>query len=247
MLTADRLAALRPTGGHRTLAERAFATLHEAIVTGVLAPGERLPIEDLAEVLEMSPMPIREALRQLDSVGLVENIPHRGARVTELSIDDLREVYEARLALEPLAVRHAAENFTDADAQQAADRLADHVRASKQRALGPIWTTHTAFHFALYEAANSRWMLRLIHPLWESSERYRFAMLPVRLNLDKRRLEHERILQACIDHDPDRASIELHNHLARTANMIAGQMGGSSDELFELLPEGAKRAKAAVG
>jgi len=247
MLTADKLAALRPAGGHRTLAERAFATLHEAIVTGALAPGERLPIEDLAEVLDMSPMPIREALRLLDSVGLVENIPHRGARVTELSIEDLREVYEARLALEPLAVRHAAENFTDEDAQRAADRLADHVRASKQRTLGPIWTTHTAFHFALYEAAKSRWMLRLIHPLLESSERYRFAMLPVRLNLDKRRLEHERILQACIDHDPDRASIELHNHLARTANTIAGQMGGSSEGLFELLPEGAKRAKAAVG
>ncbi len=245
MPSAEKLSALRPAGGHRTLAERAFATLHEAIVTGVLAPGERLPIEELAEILEMSPMPIREALRLLDSVGLVENIPHRGARVTELSIGDLREVYEARLALEPLCVSHAAENFTDEDAQQAADRLADHVRASKQRALGPIWSTHTAFHFALYEAAKSRWMLRLIHPLWESSERYRFAMLPVRLNLDKRRLEHEQILQACIDHDPDRASIELRNHLARTANMIAAQMGG--EELFELLPGGAKRAKAVVG
>lgn len=245
MLTTDKLAALRPVGGHRTLAERAFATLHEAIVTGALAPGERLPIEELAEILEMSPMPIREALRLLDSVGLVENIPHRGARVTELSIGDLREVYEARLALEPLAVRHAAENFTDADAQHAADRLAEHVRASKQRALGPIWASHTAFHFALYDAANSRWMLRLIHPLWETSERYRFAMLPVRLNLDQRRLEHERILEACIDHDPDRASLELHNHLARTANMVAAQMGG--DELFELMPGGAEPEKAAVG
>ena len=247
MPSAEKLSALRPAGGHRTLAERAFTTLHEAIVTGVLAPGERLPIEELAEILEMSPMPIREALRLLDSVGLVENIPHRGARVTELSIGDLREVYEARLALEPLAVRHAAENFTDADAQLAADRLAEHVRASKQRALGPIWSSHTAFHFALYEAAKSRWMLRLIHPLWESSERYRFAMLPVRLNLDKRRLEHERILQACIDHDPDRASAELHNHLARTANMIAAQMGGRSDELFELVPGGAESERAAVG
>ena len=245
MPSAEKLSALRPAGGHRTLAERSFATLHEAIVTGVLAPGERLPIEELAEILEMSPMPIREALRLLDSVGLVENIPHRGARVTELSIGDLREVYEARLALEPLAVRHAAENFTDEDAEQAAERLAEHVRASKQRALGPIWSTHTAFHFALYEAANSRWMLRLIHPLWESSERYRFAKLPVRLNLDKRRLEHERILQACNDHDPDRASIELHNHLARTANSIAGQMGGG-DELFELLPAGAESEQAAV-
>ena len=121
MPATDKLSALRPAGGHRTLAERAFATLHEAIVTGVLPPGERLPIEELAEILEMSPMPIREALRLLDSVGLVENIPHRGARVTELSIDDLREVYEARLALEPLAVRHAAEKFADADAAQAAD------------------------------------------------------------------------------------------------------------------------------
>jgi DNA-binding GntR family transcriptional regulator len=234
MLTAEKLSALRPPGGHRTLAERAFATLHEAIVTGVLTPGERLPIEELAEVLEMSPMPIREALRLLDSVGLVENIPHRGARVTQLSIDDLREVYEARLALEPLAVRHAAENFTDEDASRATEALAAHVKASRQRELGRIWSTHTAFHFALYDAANSRWMSRLIRPLWESSERYRFAMLPVRMNLDKRRSEHERILQACIAHEAPLAARELHNHLARTANLIANQMSG--EDLFELRP-----------
>lgn len=240
MPSAEKLSVLRPAGGHRTLAERAFDTLHEAIVTGVLEPGERLPIEELAEILEMSPMPIREALRLLDSVGLVENVPHRGARVTELSIDDLREVYEARLALEPLTVRHAAERFTDEDAREAADRLAEHVRKSKQRTLKPIWASHTAFHFALYEAADSRWMLRLIRPLWESSERYRFAMLPARMKLEKRRLEHERILQACIDHDPEAASRELYNHLARTANMIAAQMG--SDDLFELIEAEPERA-----
>jgi len=242
MSATEKLSALRAAGGHRTLAERAFATLHEAIVTGVLPPGERLPIEELAEILEMSPMPIREALRLLDSVGLVENIPHRGARVTELSIDDLREVYEARLALEPLAVQHAAERFTDADASLAAERLEAHVRAYRQRDLGPVWSTHTAFHFALYDAAQSRWMHRLIRPLWETSERYRFAMLPVRMNLEQRRLEHERILQACIDHDPATAARELHNHLARTANLIAAQMGGG--ELFELLPAGAEAAVA---
>jgi DNA-binding GntR family transcriptional regulator len=90
-------------------------------------------------------------------------------------------------------------------------------------------------------------MRRLIHPLWETSERYRFAMLPVRLNLDQRRLEHERILQACIDHDPAAAVRELHNHLARTANMIAAQMG--SEDLFEFLPADGKalvRAQAAA-
>jgi DNA-binding GntR family transcriptional regulator len=242
MPAAEKLAALRSAGGHRTLAERAFATLHEAIVTGVLPPGERLPIEELAEILDMSPMPIREALRLLDSVGLVENIPHRGARVTELSIEDLREVYEARLALEPLAVRHAAERFSDDDAALAAERLEAHVKAYRQRDLGVVWSTHTAFHFALYDAARSRWMARLIHPLWETSERYRFAMLPVRMNLDQRRLEHERILRACIDHDPAAAARELRNHLARTANLIAAQMGG--EPLFELLPAASEAAVA---
>jgi DNA-binding GntR family transcriptional regulator len=233
MAAPERLAALRPAGGHRTLAERAYATLHEAIVTGVLSPGERLPIEDLAEVLDMSPMPIREALRLLDSVGLVENVPHRGARVTELSIEDLREVYEARLALETLAIRHAAERFTEQDAILATEKLAAYVRASRQqRDLARLWATHTAFHFALYDAARSRWMSRLIRPLWESSERYRFAVLPVRQNLEERQREHERMLRACVENDPDAGAFELHNHLARTANLIATQMGG--EELFEL-------------
>lgn len=233
MSFADKLADLRPVGGHRTLAEGAYATLHAAIVTGALEPGERLPIEELAKILELSPMPIREALRQLDSVGLVENIPHRGARVTELSVDDLHEVYEARLALEQLAVWHAAENFTDEDAATARDALEAHVKAYKSRDVRLIWSTHTAFHFALYNAAHSHWMTRLITPLWETSERYRFAMLPVRLNLDQRREEHERILQACIAHNPRLASSELHNHLARTANLVAQQMG--ADDLFTLV------------
>src|SRR5438093_22182 len=90
-------------------AMRADATVHGR---GDVAPGGRLRIEDLAELLEMSPMPIREALRRLDSAGLVEHVPHRGARVAELSLPDLREVYEARLALEPLAVQQAAVRFT---------------------------------------------------------------------------------------------------------------------------------------
>src|SRR5580704_4137435 len=108
------LADDRSSRGHRTLAEKAFDTLHQAIITGRLRPGTRLPIEELAEVLEMSPMPIREAVRRLDAAGLVENIPHRGARVTELSVTDLAEVVEARLALEVLAIRRAAERITDA-------------------------------------------------------------------------------------------------------------------------------------
>ncbi len=127
-----RRSRLAAPPGHRTLAEKAFEALHQAIITGELGPGERLPIEELAETLDMSPMPIREALRRLDTAGLVEHVPHRGARVAELSVDDLREIYEVRLALEPMAMRHAAERFDEDDAEIAREALARHVRAYRR-------------------------------------------------------------------------------------------------------------------
>jgi DNA-binding GntR family transcriptional regulator len=229
----DRLSEVTVAGGHRTLAEKAFGALHEAILTGRLSPGERLPIEELAEVLDMSAMPIREAVRRLDAAGLVENIPHRGARVTELSIEDLKEVYDARLALEPLTVQRAAENFTDEFAATASERLAALNRLPDDNSPA-TWAAHTAFHFALYDAAGSNWFLRLIRPLWETSERYRLAA-PVKRKLATRRGEHELILQACIDHDGERAAVALYDHLAVTANVVAKAMGGG--ELFE--PKGA--------
>jgi DNA-binding GntR family transcriptional regulator len=228
--TLEGLSEITAPGGHRTLAEKAFGALHEAILTGRLRPGRRLPIEELAEVLDMSAMPIREAVRRLDAAGLVENIPHRGARVTELSIDDLAEVYEARLALEPLTVRRAAERFTDETTAVAAERLAA-LNGLPDDNSAATWAAHTAFHFCLYEAAGSNWFLRLIRPLWETSERYRLAA-PVKRKLATRRGEHEAILQACIDHDGDRAALALHDHLAMTANVVSNAMGGK--ELFEL-------------
>ncbi len=231
-VTLEKLGEYAPTGAHRTLAEKAFGALHQAILTGGLQPGERLPIEDLAEVLDMSAMPIREAVRRLDAAGLVENIPHRGARVTELSIGDLREVYEARLALEPLAVRRAAERFDDRSAAVASERLAALNRLPDDNSV-ETWGAHTAFHFALYEAAGSNWLVRLIRPLWESSQRYRLAA-PVKRKLATRRGEHEAILQACVEHDPERAAQALYEHLTVTANLVASAMGG--EPLFS--PEG---------
>jgi len=223
----SQLAVLAEDGlgrGHRTLAEKAFDTLHQAIITGQLRPGTRLPIEELADVLQMSPMPIREAVRRLDAAGLVDNIPHRGARVTELSLADLSEVTEARLALETLAIRRAAERFSDAHEMEARGRL-DALNASPDDNSAATSAAHARFHFALYAAAESAWLLRLIRPIWETSERYCLEVPSCRQLLGRRN-EHEAILGACVAHDPDRAAVSLHDHLATTANSIAVAMGG---------------------
>lgn len=240
---ADRKLTLADAAGaeHRTLADRAFWSLHRAIVGGVLEPGERLRIEDVAEQLDMSAMPIREALRRLESVGLVRSLPHRGARVAELSLDDLREVYEARLALEPLAIGHAAERRTDEDLASARRALDQMMRAAKRRGR-ERWTAHTEYHFTLYRAAKSRWLLRLITPLWESSERYRISAGP-RWNLDLRESEHEELLRAVAEQMPERAAGLLHNHLAVTANHLAEYMGAGG--MFEIIEVDAGAAASA--
>ncbi|MGH2892655.1 MAG: GntR family transcriptional regulator, partial [Solirubrobacteraceae bacterium] len=205
-------------------AEKAYQTLHAAIVTGALRPGARLPIEELAEHLDMSPMPIREAVRRLDAAGLVDNVPHRGARVTELSVTDLAEVYEVRLALETLAIRRAAARFTAPRTEHARQCLEELERVADDTSRATS-EAHADFHFAFYEAAESAWLLRLIRPAWQVSERYALEWPQVR-RLDGRADEHREILAACESHNPDRAAEALRDHLATTANSLAEAMGG---------------------
>ena len=90
---------------------------------------------------------------------------------------------------------------------------------------------HAAFHFALYDAADSAWLLRLIRPVWETSERYCLEVPQCR-QLTARGYEHRVILESCVAHDSDSAALALHDHLATTANNISLAMGGEA--LFEL-------------
>jgi DNA-binding GntR family transcriptional regulator len=212
----------------RTLAGQAFDALHAAIVNGDIAPGARLRIETLAAMLGMSHLPIREAIRQLEGVGLVAHVPHRGATVAAISLDDLRQLYEARLLIEPAIIAIAARNFTEVDAADASAALERQAQAERGRVSSEIWAAHTDFHFALYRASHATWLLRLVQPLWDSSQRYRMTIAP--LSSEQRRLEahreHKQLLAACRSHNAERASLVLHNHLVKTANLITDQMNG---------------------
>src|SRR3990172_7845707 len=82
-----------------TMAADAYTELREAIIIGAIAPGTPLRLEELARNLDMSISPVREAIRLLEAQGLAEYTPYRGARVTELSYEEMAEIYEARAAL----------------------------------------------------------------------------------------------------------------------------------------------------
>src|SRR3982075_1812147 len=100
---------------HRTMAEFALEQLREAIILGELPAGTPLRLDELARSLGMSISPIREAVRQLEALGLAEHVPHHGAKVMPLDVEELRELFSIRLALEGMALRRAAELFEPGD------------------------------------------------------------------------------------------------------------------------------------
>src|SRR6266853_1079546 len=111
------------------MAEAAVERLREAIIMGELTPGTPLRLEDLARSLGMSISPIREAVRQLEALGLAEHVPHHGATVMRLDVEELRELFSIRLALEGMALRRAADLFEPADAESARAHLASYDEA----------------------------------------------------------------------------------------------------------------------
>jgi DNA-binding GntR family transcriptional regulator len=211
-------------GSRRTLAEHAAAELHQLILSGEIPSGTPLRLVELASRLEMSQMPVREGLRRLEALGLVEIIPHRGAWVRDLSVEDLRDTHETRLALESLAVRAAAVRFTDTDTEKAAAALADHLQLSRAHDSAGARQAHADFHFAIYRASGSQWLPRAIEPVWQNSERYRFGSRQTAFLIERNRQEHQAILDACAERDPDGAELALRAHLSGAFQRISETM-----------------------
>jgi DNA-binding GntR family transcriptional regulator len=210
------------------MAEAALERLREAIIMGELTPGTPLRLEDLARSLGMSISPIREAVRQLEALGLAEHVPHHGAKVMRLDVEELRELFSIRLALEGMALRRAAALFEPADGDAARAYLTAYDEARRRGDTRAGVRAHTAFHFALYEAARSGWLLRLIRPAWDSCERYRPVLLAAGAVQDRHEELDVELLEACAAHDPNRAAGALRKHLELANDIYTVELAGRS-------------------
>lgn len=204
-------------GDVRTLADRAIAALRQDILSGDLAEGTPVRLLEQVERLNMSSVPIREALRYLERGGLVVRVPHQGVHVAAMSVDDLRDTYAIRMTLEGTAVRLASEHFQAEDKTRLGDVLARYA-AFSDLSHPEAREAHTEFHFGLYEKSHSRWLLLVIPMLWDNSERYRLLTLKGNSRGTNEELiaEHRAILDACATGDADQAEEMLRLHLAKT-------------------------------
>jgi DNA-binding GntR family transcriptional regulator len=210
------------------MAEYALEQLREAIILGELEPGSPLRLDELARSLGMSISPIREAVRQLEALGLAEHVPHHGAKVMQLDIEEMRELFSIRLALEGMAVRRAAEQFEPADEEKARAALDEYDAARHRGDTRAAVRAHGAFHFALYEAARSSWLLRLIRPAWDSCERYRPVLFAEGTVQDRHEELDVELVEACAAHNADRAGRALHDHLELASDIYTVELKGRS-------------------
>jgi len=206
---------LEGRNGPRTLADVALAELKRDIITGVLPPGSPIRLQEQVERLQMSSVPIREALRYLERSGLVDRTPHRGTHVAEMSAQDLEETYRIRQELEAMAVSEAARRIapeTCRNIEALVEEYAEFAETDPEKAL----EIHTRLHMSIYEESGSKWLMRLIPMLWDNSERYRRLALPTRGTVKDRIIEHRRIVELCKEGDAEEAAAALRDHLSHT-------------------------------
>lgn len=140
--------------------------LRELIIRGDLKPGEPLRQRELAERFGVSATPVREALRWLESEGLVRYDPHKGSTVTEADAGATKEKYQIRAALEGLAASLAAPKISDEDIKELESY--NEQLSSKSLSPGEVNDLNRTLHFRIYEMAGSPLLLALMRLLWQS-------------------------------------------------------------------------------
>ena len=162
----------------KTIVDEVTVRIRQEVLSGRILPGQRIRLRTLQELLGVSHIPIREALRSLEAEGLVENIPQRGAIATPLSAEELAEVYDLRRLLEPAIADRAIPKLTKEQLHLASEAL-DALKAVPGQWASPEFPeAHRRFHWLLLQPGATKLIERVLAQLWQTSERYvRFSMI----------------------------------------------------------------------
>jgi len=200
----------------QTKAEAVYVEVHHLILEGILDPGTTLSQEALATRLGISITPLREALRRLESDGLIELRAHRTMAVPPLTRADLHELYAVRRQLDPFAAGAAAKQATDE--QIVAIATAATVRTPPGLHAG--LAANRAFHRAIYTAAGNRVLTDILDRLWNRSDRYRLIVLRDHVSQVTALQEHAQIAAAIQSRDSRQAAELMDAHVQATLRMV---------------------------
>lgn len=205
--------------------EQLGESIEERIVTGVYPPGTRLDEQELAAAYGVSRTPIREALIQLESAGLIEIRPRRGAVVPEVGPDRLCEMFEVMAEMEAMCGRLAARRITPDEMKGLQDA---HRACEAARAAGDpdrYYQLNEVFHRCIYDASHNHFLAEQATALHRRLRPYRRLQLRVRNRMSSSFSEHTAIVDAILAGEGDLAAERLRSHVTvqgeRFADLVA--------------------------
>lgn len=212
--------------------ELVMEQLMEWIMDGRLAMGQKLNTEELAQELGVSRMPVREAIKNMEKLGVAESIPYAGSRLVMLDKKDIQQIYMMREALEPILGYHACTTASDAEIAEVI-RIQDNFETlmnDGEATAKEIFTNNRAFHFSIYRAAHMDRIFHTVSMLWDNLA---FAKLIFGQNYVESRdaaqrmmAEHRSFVDALSARDADLLKRLLAENLERTARRLPEKLSG---------------------
>lgn len=199
--------------------------LRARILNGEYAHGERIRQEDIAEDFKLSRIPVREALRVLESEGLLIIEPHRGARVAKVDRFELEQIYTLRAAVEPLAIRQSIPYLTEEHIEML-EALATRMEESND--IEVFLSTDREFHLTSYRGVQFPLIVQLVERFWNTTQHYRRRFAEVRTgpSFNYTHSDHRMLIQAVRDGNADVAAAIVKAHIERTRDDLMTMLDG---------------------
>lgn len=185
--------------------------IREAIASGDLKPGDRIVETQWAKDLGVSQSPVREAIRELEMMGLVENIPYQGCIVRKITKQDMKDAYRVRMYLEMLGIQDAVEGATEAQLKEIYEILIEMEEEAQKNAFNSYTKKNEQFHEKIIEVSQNRLLIRL----WKQSHIQDSTFFGTQFSeqsLDELAIRHKALYDAIEARDAKRAKAAVYDH-----------------------------------
>jgi DNA-binding GntR family transcriptional regulator len=217
---AAKIIPIKRAGLHEQVAAR----LRVLLVEGQIAPGQKLNERELAQNLQVSRTPLREAIKRLAAEGLVELLPNRGAIAVQLSVQDVRHTFEMMAGLEALSGELAAARMTDAELAEIQALHFEMLAAFTRRDLSTYYRCNAKIHAAINLAAKNPVLKHLYDQVNSRLQALRFRTNQDEIKWQKALAQHESLMQALIKRDAAATREILLVHLRDKLDVVLSQL-----------------------
>jgi DNA-binding GntR family transcriptional regulator len=207
------------SASHRQLAHFIADAVRADVLEGRLRSGEWIRQERIAREQNASQMPVREALKRLVAEGLLEHVPYKGVRVVQFSAEDVEDLYACRLFIEGMSARYAAQSITDAEIAELESLHHQMLACAMPDELPEYRELNRRFHSLIFTASRRSFLTRTLGQLWSAFPTMLWSNIPHAATAsapgrdDADAEEHEAIVRALADRDPQRAEEAVRHHI----------------------------------